>query len=121
MKRDMELVRKILLHMENDEFAGRPYEGSWIDGVDETTFFYHVNLMEQANLIKATSYKLGDDRGIAYYPIAITWDGHEFLDAVRDNGVWSKVKKKVGPAIASMPIKVITTVASAIIQQDLGV
>ena len=30
-----------------------------------------------------------------YYPINLTWEGHEFLDAARDESIWEKALGKL--------------------------
>lgn len=54
---------------------------------------------------------------------SITWSGHEFLDTIRDEGVWKTTKEKLNK-FSSVPIKIISTVASQIltnlINQQLG-
>ncbi len=89
MKRDMELVRTILLRVEE---KGDPLDSEQIDieGVDEFTVSYHVELLHQAGLITAWEHP-----AIGRYqwdPIALTWQGHDFLDSVRDPEVWAKTK-----------------------------
>lgn len=48
--------------------------------------------MAQANLVHASVFDpiSGDPEGILV--ISITWDGHDFLDAAKDNDTWNKAK-----------------------------
>ena len=53
MKRDMDLIRNILLHVEehdNLQFA--------LDGCDEPTVAYHVRLLSEAGLLHALALAL---------------------------------------------------------------
>jgi hypothetical protein len=52
LKRDMELVRKILLHAEKAE-SGSVDDGLDIEGYTEHQIAHHVYLMEQAGLVRA--------------------------------------------------------------------
>jgi hypothetical protein len=47
---------------------------------------YHVLLLKEAGLIQATNVRL------AWRPIRLTWEGHEFLDTAKDNNRWEKAK-----------------------------
>ena len=46
---------------------------------------------------------------------SITWDGHMFLDSIRDDGLWSEIKSKIGNT-AKVSISIISKVAT-----ELGV
>lgn len=53
---------------------------------------------------------------ISYLDIdGITWEGHIFLDSIRDDDIWNAVKTKIGNA-AKVSISVISKVAT-----DLGI
>lgn len=89
MKRDMDLVRKILIEMEE----WPPYPGNRrieIEGYTDEQITHHIGLMTQAGLIHALNASSFD--GEAWLPQSITWEGHEFLDAARSDSVWNKAK-----------------------------
>ena len=46
---------------------------------------------------------------------SITWEGHMFLDSIRDDGLWSEIKSKIGNT-AKVSISIISKVAT-----ELGV
>jgi len=93
MKRNMDLVRKILLSIE-----ANPEPHDWIfelkiDEFSDKEIAYHVKLLAQAGLIEASERPLPDF--IQWVPHSLTWAGHEFLDASKDEGRWNKAKKMV--------------------------
>lgn len=45
---------------------------------------------------------------------ALTWEGHKFLDTIRDNKVWSKTKK-ITNKFASVSISMVENIASQVI------
>ena len=49
-----------------------------------------------------------------YYTGALTWDGHKFLDTIRDNEFWSKTKQ-ITSRFASVSISMIESIASQVI------
>ena len=57
------------------------------------------------------------------YPIWInldlTWQGHEFLDSVRDPDIWQKTKARAAP-VATAAFGVILEIAKAEIRKKLG-
>jgi Hypothetical protein (DUF2513) len=96
MKRDMDFVREILLQIES-----RPdLDGiHWIE-LDESDFpghtneeiAYHIQLLVEAGLVEGTSPTYESPS----VPISrLTWPGHEFLDNIKDKGVWESVKKRI--------------------------
>jgi hypothetical protein len=92
MKRDMGLVRDILLTAEALKFEdGEPYEPYRAKTPDEA---YQIALMKDAGLVDAaidTTHGIPEGAAI----VRLTWAGHEFLDSSRDNKIWKMAKKHV--------------------------
>jgi len=112
MKRDIDLVRKILLIMEKNP---EPIFGGAIDieGVSEDELHLHLRLMDEAGLIKAIN--TSSHSGIYYIPQWITWNGYEFLDAARDDKRWKKAKgiaEKITTVTFDILIKILTSLAT---------
>ncbi len=78
MTRDMELVRKILLAMQEhpDEEAAAVFA---IPGYTHGRIGHHVWLMADGGLITAAEITAVGDLSPISAPVAITWKGHEFL------------------------------------------
>jgi hypothetical protein len=92
MKRDMGLIREIMLHIEAEPYVDRYVEVT-IDGRTAEKVGYHVKLMYQAGLVEADNTE-GVDRADAsgWKPVCLTREGHEFLDSSREPGAWEKTK-----------------------------
>ena len=94
MKRDMDLVRKILLAVEEED----GFEADWRPQIDEYSFeeiVYHVELMIDADLLDADIQRFYGGDPPSIYLRRMTWEGHEFLDAARNESVWNQAKEKV--------------------------
>jgi len=89
MKRDMDLVREILLRVEANEKPTVPIAPFEIDGYPPEIVYHHVHLLDDAGLL-TTLGRPGMDQ---WFPKTLTWQGHDFLDAVRDPEVWAKTKQ----------------------------
>lgn len=92
MKRDMDLCREILRQMEVHPNPEGPIKIK-IEGRPDQEITYHLHLLRQADLIEAiekTTFA-----GMAYAPQRLTWKGHEFLDAARDDTIWRKAKERL--------------------------
>ena len=87
MKRDMELIRMVMLEAEKSK---DPYEliDPKFEGHSETEISYHTALLVDAGLLH------GKDRsaiGVFRWSAgALTWAGHEFVEAVRDDEIWKE-------------------------------
>lgn len=91
MKRDMDLIRQILLEVESrNDLALKPVR---IDGIDE------INLNREVERLYDSGYLEGiaDNQYQSQYKrIAVkdlSMKGHDFLDLIRDPDVWNKTKK----------------------------
>jgi hypothetical protein len=104
MKRDMDLIRKILFQVEE---KGQPL--GWVDleipGYAPEQIAQHVRLLEEAGLIEAQNLSTMD--GFDYRPKRLTWAGHEFLDAARNDTVWNRTKEMVKDKGGSIPFEVL--------------
>lgn len=106
--RDMELVREILLQLEKAEYDGLPKQVS-VEAYTENQVNYHVKLLYEAGLIEANEITAAN-YGPEWEPIALTWDGHEFLEAARDRSRWSKALEVVKEKSGGLVFEVLKTV-----------
>ena len=89
MKRDMELIRMVMLEAEKTK---DPYElvDPKIEGYNETEISYHIALLDDAGLLH------GQDRsaiGVFRWSAGtLTWAGHEFVEAIRDEEIWKEAR-----------------------------
>lgn len=92
MKRDMDLVRKILLALEANP-PGKPIQK--LDGVEKMDFVQHVEWLLQAGLVQGTAVIGMQPPGSSAAMVqALTWQGCEFADAMRDETLWEMAKAK---------------------------
>ena len=94
MKRDMDLVRKILLACEAEPSGWAP-SPLVVEGYTEAQIGFHVMLMAEAGLIQGKNITSSKSQGPQWLPGPMTWAGYEFLDASRDEGTWGKAKAAV--------------------------
>jgi len=89
MKRDMDVIRLILMRQESGE---APPE---LAKYPEDLVVYNIALMKDAGLVEAVL--ANDAKGFprAAVIIRLTWAGHDFLDAARDDTLWRKAREKI--------------------------
>ena len=119
MKRDMDLVRKLLLAVEVME-PTHQLRNPAIEGYDEYTIDHHVYLMAEAGLVQAIGTSTQQSgplpRAAARH---LTWQGHEALGVFRNDTIWQKTKVAVEKAGgATIPLWI--DVAATIVKAQLG-
>jgi hypothetical protein len=95
MKRDLELIRKLLLFF--DEKGGHKHiEVPPIDGYDANTIKHHLVLLNDAGWLRCEPVKSKtSDRVIYVLPFELTWEGHELLDKIRNQAIWDAIHAEV--------------------------
>ena len=120
MKRDMDLVREVMLAIERDEAM----DGSgWYQfndpkdlGLEDCSYeqLGHIlRLIDQAGFVKASP-----DRRMPLIS-GLTWHGHEFLDTVRDPGIWRSTKAQASK-VAGVGVELLWEIAKAEAKKALG-
>lgn len=141
MKRDLDLIRDILLTLEADNFTYKTSitVASFIDPSfskdrpePDNEFFnspyeqefakisYHIQLLLDEKFIEATY--LGYDIYYKDFEIQrITSLGHDYLDSVRNPEIWEKTKAKIETLSNSVALSTITAIAQDFVHQFLGI
>lgn len=114
MKRDMELVRKILFAIEEQHEDADIYNLK-IDGYTDKEVAYHCKLLHEAGFVSKYSSRFADDELYYFLIGSVTWNGCEFLDKIRADTVWNKTKAVVTEKGLPMVLDVIKDVSSAVI------
>ncbi|MDR4887895.1 DUF2513 domain-containing protein [Fredinandcohnia sp. QZ13] len=118
MERDMDLVRDLLFIIEkNDDSRELPIPKEW----DREVVAYHLKILDQAGFIENHTKWAGNQP--MWIIASLTWDGHEFLDSIKNNTIWSKtiegIKDK-GFELSSVPLEVMKEYAKLQIKSLLG-
>lgn len=90
MKRDMDLVRIILLKLESLDFPENGFfdvggENLQIDGYQPSAIHFHLALLYNGGFYEADKQNWRNFR-------MLTWDATEFLESVRDEEIWRRTK-----------------------------
>jgi uncharacterized protein DUF2513 len=94
MKRDMDLIRKILSAVEDCEHGFAPREMK-IDGYNEEQIGYHNYLIVDSGLGVGADLTTNGSESPEYYLHHLTSAGHEFVEQARDDTKWNKAKEIV--------------------------
>lgn len=107
MKRDMDLIREILLKAEEYPDAIVPTFYTSADGI---TTQAHLTMLKGAGYLDHVKSLAGGG-----YGWRITWAGHEFLDEVRDPEIWSKTKEGA-EKVGSWSVKLLGEIATGFVR-----
>jgi len=125
MKRDMDLIRALLLHYEGED----PVDMSvWA----KDQILYHTGLLHDAGLLQSSITRLvrrrvkqtGDLKEFhesEQIPTQLTWEGHEFLDKSRSDEIWAKARSNVKENVVSIGFNLMSSLLDATIKTKLGI
>ena len=118
MKRNWDVIRKIMVKLEDLPTESSQLDSDAIVGVDNETVFYHMRMMIEAGLaIGGCPEMLGACHG---YLLRLSWEGHELLDKIRRESVWNKVKDIAKTKSIDLSIDVVKSVAKSVIADLLA-
>src|SRR5688500_16315619 len=92
MQRDMDLVRQILLAVEDHPNGFAPNDIT-IAGYTSEQISYHAHLMGEAGLLNVIDITTNDSTGPEGMIRSMTWLGHEFIEAAREPSRWNQAKQ----------------------------
>lgn len=118
MKRDMDLIRKLLLYLEEMDPYNREVPIR-IDGYGLDQIEYHGYLLVDAGLATGVDRTTFENRQPEYFLTGLTWAGHEFLDAARNETNWKKAKEKFA-GVGGFSFGVLQALLIALMKEKLG-
>lgn len=108
MRLNHDCIRDILLYVEDNT----TYENSIVEAeslisdmkskYNEDMINYHIAQLDDAELLSGVEYS--DDAPECIYKLS--WKGHQYIDNIRDNKVWSKLKD-MSKSLASVSLPVL--------------
>ena len=114
MKLDNDLVRDLLILIEEKCDFNHCIHSSQFEIPEKTNedIVYTLLKLSEAGFINCT--KMFGDNCVAIVVSSLTWDGHQFLDNIRDDEVW-KLTKQTASKLTSTSISILSTIASNIL------
>lgn len=123
MRRDLDLIRSILLSAENAEAA---FDGMCLVNGPRTpdVVGFHVELAASHGLIRAKVDRSNGGRVANIWIESLTWEGYDYLDAIRSPKVWGKAKEAIREAVGDTSLSVVkevcSMVATSLVKAQLG-
>ncbi|WP_096269492.1 DUF2513 domain-containing protein [Paucisalibacillus globulus] len=118
MRRDMELVRKILIEISEGKYK----MDIKLNSDENRLYYYHLEIMRDAGLIsfRDSGYKGGV---LISNDPKLTWLGNDYLDSISNEGVWSKTKnviKERGMELSNVPFEIVSELAKMQLKKWIG-
>lgn len=123
MRRDMDLIRKLMLFFE--EYHFEPGDFVILEAADpelavfektEAEMEYHLDLLRQTGMLNCP--REGQPMlGIGFK--GLTWAGHDFVDALRGEEIWSKTKSTAEKA-GGWTVGLLVDIAKAYLKAEIG-
>lgn len=125
MRRDMDLVRRILIAMEESDDGVVDGEALVSDAHDLRSVAYHFAIMQQAGFLTAMVGDTVTGEVQSAFADGLTWQGQDFLASIRSDKVWAKMKLALRKSIGSASWETIRSVGvklgTAALEAQLGI
>lgn len=105
MRRDMDLIRKMVLAIEEHPSGWAPELN--IEGYEPGQISYHAYLLVDSGLAAGSDMTSMGSSGPEYYINHLTSAGHDFAESARNEFIWNEVRedlKKKGVLSATLDI-----------------
>jgi hypothetical protein len=113
MKRDLDLIRLLLLELEGEEEVD-------LSEYTEEQQGYHKYLIVDADLAEGADMSSPSDLHPSALLHWLNWAGHDFLDAARSEPIWKSVKQKLAKVGGSAAFEVVKALLIAVAKEQVG-
>lgn len=124
MKLNHDLVRYVLLSIEESKEMTGPSEKTLLTSIKKCGNFdwndiaYTIDKLNEANFITG-KVAWANNHPSWIMPGNLTFEGHKFLDNIRDSKIWKSTKDKISK-LESVSLNIISSVAANLISNKLG-
>lgn len=116
MKRDFDLIRQILLRLEEEPTASARLFARDFGEWQPETVNYHIWLLMQSGLIVSVCNHDYPRNGFVCYGVCLTWQGQEFLAEVRDDVRWRKIRAVLAEKSLDLSLEAVKAAAAWVLK-----
>ena len=94
-----------------------------IAGYSEGVIHYNLDLSLKAGLVEGNGKWSQGRRHYVWAVQGLTWEGHDFLDSIRDRSVWQKAQgraENTGLHAAQLTVDILKELGKSVIKESLG-
>lgn len=122
MIRDLDLIRVLMLHLEQATTFVTDRDA--IDGYSRDKVAYHLALIIESGFAEGQPLygNTGSDPTIpgAVVVMRLTSAGHDYIDSIRDAGVWSEVKQRIVAIGGTIALQIVSQIAQSVLRKRMG-
>ena len=118
MKRDLDLVRQILLQIE--ALPAGPAAQYRMSEIEDPVLLAHLELLIDAGLVNGKIARSHGTRGDVISVEGLTWQGHEWIEMMRSQSVWNETKSTVLEQGGALTFDLTSAVAAKLLRARLG-
>ena len=121
MKRNLDLIRHILLVTENSNVSRLDIGKYVANEYSLSEVRYHVLLLEDSGYLQVK--EISPCKGVhpEYVVERLTSKGHDFLDTIRNDDIFDKTKNKLASTIGVTTLEIVKDVAISFIKTHFGI
>lgn len=119
MRRDMELIRKMLIAIEDNPSGWAP-DRFQIEGYSDDVIGYHAYLLVDAGLARGIDMTSSASTAPEYHVQTLTWVGHEFCQAAREDTRWKKAMRVVAEKGGAITFEVLKELLVSLMRGAFG-
>ena len=121
MKRNLDLIKHILLVREESNNEVLENEDFVTDNFDYEAVSYHIALLIDEDYIKTQPIPTLSSASCQYLVFRLTSKGHDFLDSIRDENIFNKAKSKLADIGGNTTLDIVKSVATGLIMSALKI
>lgn len=112
MRRDFDIVRRLLLEVEGygPDVVDKTFSELDDDSPEDV---YHALLLVEAGYLDGKIQGRGGGIKVIWVD-GLTWKGHDFLDAIKDDTIWRRTKDRIVSTVGTASAEVVKAVAEGI-------
>ncbi len=118
MKRDLDLVRQLLLQIEG--LPAAPPVQYRMSEIEDPVLLAHLEMLIEAALVNGKIVRSHGTRGDVISVSGLTWQGHEWIEMMRSQSLWNEVKSAVLDGGGVLTFELTKAVASKILRARLA-
>lgn len=118
MKRDLDLVRQLMLQIE--ALPASPPVQYRAGEVEDPVLLKHLEMLIAAGLVSGKISQSHGARGDVISISGLTWDGHEWVEMVRSQAVWNEIKTTLMEGAGAVTFELTRAVARRILLARVG-
>ena len=126
MKRDLDLIRAIMLTLEENMEYGKNFQSAKLfeimkgESLTLEKLAYHIGLLVEGRFIQVKELKFKSGEPTVYLINTITSQGQDFIDTIRQDTTWNKIKEQAY-AIGGFSLSLLVDIGKEYLKKQIGI